>query len=171
MTELGEVRDQYRAGKTALLASLATSGSSYRSIHGLLRKRGELSSQLEGLRAQAGVTLSALDHVDATIRVFKPDIDLQDLPERPVPPPNAAFRGEVQRFLLDLMRKAPAPMTTFAIAEAVMRQRGLDPADRLLFQLIAKRTGHSLTKLRRQGLLVSYRAGSSAMLEWRANVS
>jgi [protein-PII] uridylyltransferase len=38
MTELGDVRDQYRAGKTALLASLATSGSSYRSIHGLLRK-------------------------------------------------------------------------------------------------------------------------------------
>ncbi|NMM09928.1 MAG: [protein-PII] uridylyltransferase [Polaromonas sp.] len=38
MTELGDVRDQYRAGKTALLTSLATSGSSYRSIHGLLRK-------------------------------------------------------------------------------------------------------------------------------------
>lgn len=26
--------------------------------------------------------------------MFKPDIDIEDLPERPAPPPNAAFRGE-----------------------------------------------------------------------------
>ncbi len=38
MTELSEVREQYRAGKTALWASLANSGASYRGIHGLLQK-------------------------------------------------------------------------------------------------------------------------------------
>ena len=38
MTDLAEVRAQYRAGKTALLASLASSGASYRGIHGLLKK-------------------------------------------------------------------------------------------------------------------------------------
>ncbi|MEO7401283.1 MAG: DUF294 nucleotidyltransferase-like domain-containing protein, partial [Polaromonas sp.] len=38
MTELGQVREQYRAGKTALFASLAASGASTRGIHSLLKK-------------------------------------------------------------------------------------------------------------------------------------
>jgi [protein-PII] uridylyltransferase len=36
--DLSELRAQYRAGKTSLLASLASSGASYRGIHGLLKK-------------------------------------------------------------------------------------------------------------------------------------
>ena len=38
MTELAEIREQYRAGKAALLASLADSGPSTRGIHGLLKR-------------------------------------------------------------------------------------------------------------------------------------
>ena len=38
MPELALARDQYRAGKTALFESLATSGASTRGIHGLLQK-------------------------------------------------------------------------------------------------------------------------------------
>lgn len=126
-----------------------------------------MCGEVEGLRAQLSGKLDALNHIDATIRVFKPDIDLVDLPERLAPPANAAFRGEVQRFLLDTLRKAERPQTTFDTTEAVMRSRGLDPADRVLFQLIAKRTGHSLSKLRRQGQVTSYRVGKGALLEWR----
>ncbi|MBT9477771.1 [protein-PII] uridylyltransferase [Polaromonas sp.] len=37
MLDLLQVREQYRAGKTALLASLADSGASYRGIHGVLK--------------------------------------------------------------------------------------------------------------------------------------
>ncbi len=136
-------------------------------LHGLLRKRADMSAHVSGLRAQLDVTLSALNHIDAVIRVFKPEIDLEDMPEREAPPANAAFRGEVQRFLLDTLRKAEGPLTTFDLAAAVMRNRGLDTNDRILFSLIAKRTGHSLTKLRRQGRIASHRFSKSAMLEWR----
>ena len=38
MIEPGQVREHYRAGKTALFASLASSGASTRGIHGLLKK-------------------------------------------------------------------------------------------------------------------------------------
>ncbi|MDO8718976.1 MAG: [protein-PII] uridylyltransferase [Polaromonas sp.] len=38
MLDLLKVREQYRAGKTALLASLADSGASYRGIHGVLKR-------------------------------------------------------------------------------------------------------------------------------------
>ena len=36
--------------------------------------------EVDALRNQLGVLLAALDNVDATIRVFKPDIDIEDLP-------------------------------------------------------------------------------------------
>jgi hypothetical protein len=113
------------------------------------------------------VKLGALDHIDATIRVFKPDIDLMDLPERPAPPPNAAFRGEVQRFLLHTLRTAGAPMTTLQLAEAVMASRGLNVADRVLAKLIGKRTGHSLARLRKQGFVTGERYSKGAELEWQ----
>ncbi len=38
MSELNQVRDQYRAGKSALFASLASSGASTRGIHSMLQK-------------------------------------------------------------------------------------------------------------------------------------
>lgn len=134
---------------------------------GLLRKRGELTSEVELFRAQLGERLAALDHIDATIRVFKPDIDLVDMPERPAPPPNAAFRGEVQRFLLHTLRLSNEPLTTFQMTEAVMQSRGLNVADRVLFKLIAKRTGHSLGALRRRGFVESEKYGKGAELAWR----
>jgi len=119
--------------------------------HGLLRKRGKLSSEVDSLRNQLGVLLAALNNVDATIRVFKPDIDIGDMPERPVPPPSAAFRGEVQRFLLHTLEGAGGPLTTNQLAEAVMASRRLNTADRVLAKLILRRTGHSLGRPRRAG--------------------
>lgn len=136
-------------------------------LHGLLRKRGELTSEVEALRANLEQRMGALDAIDQAIRVFKPDIGLEDLPERPAPPPNAAFRGEVQRFLLDTLRHAPEPLTTHDMARKVMEARQLNTADRILFALIAKRTGHSLTRLRRMGYVESHRFSKGAMLEWR----
>ena len=55
MTELSEVREQYRAGKTALWASLATHGASYRGIHSLLQKLAKhADSTLQLLWQRAG---------------------------------------------------------------------------------------------------------------------
>lgn len=112
--------------------------------------------------------LSGLDHVDAIIRIFKPDINLDDLPARPIPPPSAAFRGEVKRFLLHTLRHAPAPMTTHELARAIMEQRRSNVADRVLHKLVSSRTGHSFAKLRRAGLVRSERISTGALLRWQA---
>src|SRR4051794_7716800 len=117
-------------------------------LSGLLRKRAEMAGQVEAMQAKLGALIADLTHVDATIRVFRPDIDLADLPERLAPAPFTGFRGEIQRFLLDELRKANEPLSTFDLAERVMRKRGLDPADRVVFTLIARRTGYGLSKLR-----------------------
>lgn len=138
-------------------------------VHGLLRKRAEMAGEIEALRAQLAVLLAGLDHIDSSIRIFKPDIGLDDLPERAPPPPNAAFRGEVQRFLLDVLRTATEPPTTFDLARKIMDARRLNHEDRILFKLIAQRTGHSLSSLRRKGHVVSDKPSPGAMLRWRFN--
>jgi hypothetical protein len=110
--------------------------------------------------------LSALDHIDAVIRILKPDIDLEDLPERPVAPALSGTRGDLQRFLIDQLRKANHPLDTFELAAAVMVERGLDANDRVVVKLIQRRTGYALAKLRSKGKVRSGRAHRSAPLEW-----
>ncbi|HQS30888.1 [protein-PII] uridylyltransferase [Polaromonas sp.] len=60
MTELAQVREQYRAGKTALFASLAGSGASSRGIHSLLHKLAlHTDLTLQGLWQRAGLPAAA----------------------------------------------------------------------------------------------------------------
>jgi hypothetical protein len=135
-------------------------------LSGLLRKRAEMAGQVEAMQAQLGALITDLSHIDAAIRVFRPDIDLADLPEKLAPAPFTGFRGEIQRFLVDEMRKANHPLSTFDLAERVMAKRGLDPSDRTVFTLIARRTGYALAKLRKAGKATSKRAHRSAPLQW-----
>lgn len=136
-------------------------------LSGLLRKRGEMARDVTALHAQLSVLLSGLDHLDAAIRIFNPSIDAGDMPERPAVPASVAFRGEFQRSLLDTLRAAGEPMTTFDLARAVMAARHLNQDDRTLFKLIAVRTGHALTRLRKNGYVGSERETKGAMLTWR----
>jgi hypothetical protein len=135
-------------------------------VSGLLRKRAALVGEVEALRMAMDAALSALATMDSAIRVFRPEIDQGDLPERPAPVASAAFRGEVQRFLLEALRKAGKPITTTELAAIVMDARRLNPADRTLAKLIRARTGHSLSGLRRKGFAESRKFGAGAELEW-----
>lgn len=125
-----------------------------------------MAGKAEAMRAQLGDQLSALDHIDAVIRILKPEIDLADLPERPVPPALSGARGDLQRFLIDQLRRSNHPLNTFELADAVMRERGLDANDRLIVKLIQRRSGYALAKLRNKGKVTSGRAHRSAPLEW-----
>ena len=126
-----------------------------------------MAGQVEALQAQLGQLITDLTHVDATIRVFRPDIDLADLPEKLAPAPFTGFRGEIQRFILDELRKATGPLSTFDLADKVMEKRGIVAPDGVVRTLIRKRTGYALAKLRRAGTVTSRREHSSAVLEWK----
>jgi hypothetical protein len=136
-------------------------------VQGLIRKRAELAGTAESLRDQLDARLSELDAIDRTIRVFKPDIDLADLPSRAAPPALTGTRGEFQRFLLDALRKANGPQSTLDLARIVMEARGMNQADKVLAKLISERTGNALAKMRRAGKLFSRRVGKSTLLEWQ----
>lgn len=136
-------------------------------VHGLIDKRAEIVGKIEALQAQLAQHMADLDSLERSIRIFEPDIDLGDAPVKPVPPPNAAFRGEVQRFLLDAMRKSDIALTTLDLARMIMEARGLNTSDKALRKLIATRTGHSLKKLRDKGFARSEKATAGGLLRWQ----
>lgn len=53
-----------------------------------------------------------LDAVDQALRLFKPDIELDAIKPKPMPPRHAAYKGEVARIVLGTLRDAKRPCTT-----------------------------------------------------------
>lgn len=136
-------------------------------VHGLIEQRALTVGKIAAAQDQIAQMMADLDALDRAIRIFDPAIDLEELPMKRVPPPNAAFRGEIQRFLLHTLRTASVPMTTHQLASAIMEARKLNAADKALFRTISQRTGHSLGKLRRDGFLASEKANAGGLLRWQ----
>lgn len=135
-------------------------------LHGLIRKRALVAGEIEALRDQLDVKTVALGNLDAAIRIFKPDIDFEELPERRVPPPHVAFRGELARFLIDQLRKAGKPLSTRELADAVMLTRGISNADLVMRRTMVQRVGHSLYRMKTKGITVSERGPGGGMMWW-----
>lgn len=122
-------------------------------IHGLIRKRSEISGELSALKAQMDKLMAQLDALDVSLRVFRPEIVMEDLPGPKMPRLNVAFRGEVLRYCADLFRQAEAPLTTEEVAVAVMRARRLDVNNPDLRKTMTHRIGSTLRTMRERGYI------------------
>lgn len=136
-------------------------------VSGLIKKRAEISGRIEAIREETARLIAALDHLDASLRLFDPEIDFDDMPIKRLPPPNGAFRGEFQRFLLETLRGATRWQTTDQLTVKVMHQRRMNDADKALRVLTRKRVGHALTRLRNKRVVASRKVGGGAMLSWK----
>jgi hypothetical protein len=100
-------------------------------VIGALRdKRSELDGMLRQLEHQLVLQRANLAHVDATMRLFDPDIRPNDI--RPGQPRerNAWFRqGECLRLIYDELRQATQPATTRELAERIMQVKAIPAAD------------------------------------------
>lgn len=137
---------------------------------GLIRKRAALVAEIEGLQAQAAQRVADLNALDAVIRVFDPDIDFETLPSNRIPPAYAAFRGEMARFFLTMLREHPGGMTTHDLALAIMRSRQMNVHDRRAVELIRRRSGQSMHRLRKNGFVISEKANAGGLLRWRLSI-
>jgi len=136
-------------------------------VSGLIKKRSEISGRIHAIQEEAARLIAALDHIDATLRIFDPEIDFEDLPVKALPPPNAAFRGEFQRSLLEMLRGCQRYQTTDELTVKVMVQRRMNESDRALRVLTRKRVGHALNRLRRKGVVASRKHGKGSLLAWK----
>ena len=136
-------------------------------VSGLIKKRSEIAGRIQAIQEEAGRLIAALDHIDCTLRLFDPEIDFADMPVKQLPPPNAAFRGEFQRSLLEMLRGVRRWQSTDDLTVKVMVQRRMNEADRALRVLTRKRVGHALKRLERKGVTQSRRMGKGSLLSWR----
>jgi hypothetical protein len=134
-------------------------------ISGLIAKRAELAGRIEFAQAELRQMLIDLDSLDATIRLFDPEIDLVEIKPKPLPARNQAFRGEVSRIVLGTLRKAGRPLPTHEIALHVMASRSLNTADKPLLRTLSKRVGAGLRHYRKLGLIRSV-SGPDRIMLW-----
>lgn len=120
-------------------------------ISGLQAKRKELATLHKQLIAEAKKVLCDIDHIDATIRLFDPDADLERIRRNRYATKHRAPKGYLKRFVLDHLREASEPLTSRQITEAWIKDRGLKP-DESTFVTLRKRIGACLKACEKDGL-------------------
>lgn len=136
-------------------------------VAGLIAKRQEIAAQVEALQSQVKAATAALDRIEATMRIFKPDLDTLQFPVRPVPPAHQAFKGEITRIVFAAIRASETPLTARELAEIVMQERGLPVQDLKLLKVMQSRVGSMLNHWRRVKKILRSEGGSDGVLRWR----
>lgn len=131
----------------------------------LRTKRAQLAGHIDALQDQLREAMIAVDHVDCTLRIFDPDIDLDEIKPKPLPPRHHAFKGQVTRAILAMLRTDGA-MDCRAITIRLMAERDLNVNDKTLSKAMQKRIGAALRNLRERQLVVSEQIAGGA-LRWR----
>lgn len=139
-------------------------------LTGLVAKRAEIAGQIEHTQDKLRQLVIDLDHIDASIHIFDPSIELEEIKARPVPPKHQAFRGQVTRIVLATLRNAKKPLTTADIAQRVMAERGLDTANVRLLKTMTKRAGACLRNMQKQGA-VARQPGPGQFMLWELQSS
>ena len=121
-------------------------------ISGLNAKRKELATLHNQLVKEAKKVLCDIDHIDAVIRVFDPDADVERIRLNRYATKHRAPKGYMKRFVLSQLREASEPITSRQITEAWIKDRGLKP-DEPTFIILRKRVGACLRKCETDGLI------------------
>jgi hypothetical protein len=82
-------------------------------LSGLIAKRAELAGQIEMMQRDMRELVATIGHIDATIRAFDPNAEIEDIKPK-LPPRFQAFKGEVSRLVLNALRN-PASRCRFLI--------------------------------------------------------
>ena len=120
-------------------------------LSGLTKRRAELSGEAETLRARLAQIATDVGHLDAVIRQFDPDYDLGSIRPKRARPDDAAGRGEISRFILQVLREANEPVATHDVVRRLMAERGQDVENRRLVKLTMKRVGMAFTRQKALG--------------------
>ena len=135
-------------------------------ISGLLRKRAEIAGKLDVALNVVRDLQTDLAHVDATLRLFRPDINLSGVKVRPVPGHAAALYGELTRAIMEALRGCTEFTSGRDLTLAIMRTRGLAVDDGKLVETMRQRVGAALRTMKARGTAESDR-GHGLELVWR----
>lgn len=111
-------------------------------VTALVKKRAELSGDIETTQAKLRQMILDLESLDKTLLMFDPDYRIETIrPKIFRPPEDWSKRGEMTRIILGILRQATEPMTSSDIAVGLIAERALDQTDAKLQRLMTKRVG------------------------------
>ena len=133
-------------------------------MHALRNKRAELAGTLIQLEQQLVRQRADLTHLDATMRLFDPDIQPREIPSKQRRPHSAWFRhGECLRLIYDELRDASQPMTTRELTERIVRVKAIPADDDRSRELMQKTLLSSLNRAKE----TIARIESGGVVSWR----
>jgi hypothetical protein len=133
-------------------------------IGALRNKRAELAGALRQLEQQLARERTNLAHLDATMRLFDPNVRPKDIRPRQRRAHNAWFRqGECLRLIYDELREATQPLTTRELTERIMRVKAIPAADDHRRELVQKTLLGSLNRAKE----TIARVETAGVVSWR----
>lgn len=123
-------------------------------ISGLRRKRAHLAGEIEAGAHRLVQDRAALAALDATLRLFHPDANPEQIVTiRPARRCLNFRHGEQRRYCLEALRDAGCPLSTRQITEYVMRAKGLALDDGLPWVRIREQVRRVLMRTAKRGLM------------------
>jgi hypothetical protein len=113
----------------------------------LRNKRAEMAGTVVQLEQQLVRQRADLSHLDATMRLFDPDIRPNEIrPGQRRPRSTWFHHGACLRLIYDELRDAPQPMTTRQLAERIMWNKAVPAVDDRSRDLVQKTLLGSLNR-------------------------
>ena len=134
-------------------------------VAALRAKRAEISGYIHDLEKKVATWRARLANIDASIKIFSPEIDPEVIPPRRTYRRSGYFRrGEFARLCLDELRKtAHKPITTWAIVTGILSYKKL-PNDPPLVASLNERALVYLRQQRNRGTVI--KTGTSRNAQW-----
>lgn len=125
-------------------------------VTGLVKKRAELAGEIEAGHNRLRELVNQLEHLDATLRIVAPDMEVEAIrPKAFRPPDDWSKRGQMSRLVLSILRTSKEPLTTREIAAQMLLERAMDAEDQKMLRTMTKRVGAALREQRDRGRVAS----------------
>ena len=126
-------------------------------VSALVTKRAEMAGLIDHHRKEMVRLAGDLTHLDATLKLFSPEIDLRTLRAKEHRTRSSFFRPrECQRMVLDIFREAEgAALSSRQVGEALVARKGLEPTTTALIERMRKNAIGVVRHLERSGTLIA----------------
>lgn len=136
-------------------------------VTGLVAKRAELAGELSATHDRLRELVNALEHLDATLQLIAPDMEVEAIrPKAFRPPEDWSKRGQMSRLVRSILRQSREPLTSREIAAQMLLERAMDAEDVKMLRTMTKRVATALRDQRDRGRVDSIE-GPGTYLLWR----
>lgn len=135
-------------------------------VSALRAKRAEISGHVHDLERKLARHRASLANIDATIRLYAPELDPDSIPPKRTYRRTRYFaKGELSRRVLDKLRNADGrTITTAVMVQSIMTDKGFATDEGALFAAICDMAATVLRKLHKQEAVV--KTGTSRNAQW-----